>query len=128
MRIGELAKACECPVETIRYYEKVGLLAKPSRTANGYRSYDEQHRKWLLFILNSRGLGFTQDEVRQLADIAHMETPACADVHALFTEHVAQVRRKLRELRLLEKALNRLRAKCENGTLNECPIIDEMMR
>ena len=62
MRIGTLAAACNCPAETIRYYEKIGLLPKPIRTANGYRSYDERHQKWLQFVLRSRALGFTQDE------------------------------------------------------------------
>ncbi len=66
MRIGTLAAACNCPAETIRYYERIGLLPKPVRTANGYRSYDERHQKWLQFVLRSRALGFTQDEVRRL--------------------------------------------------------------
>jgi MerR family mercuric resistance operon transcriptional regulator len=127
MRIGELAADCDCPVETIRYYEKIGLLSKPPRTTSGYRVYDDQHRKWLQFILHSRGLGFTQDEVRQLVNIAHMDAPACEDVHLLLSDHVRQVRHKLRELKQLEKALVRLKAKCENGTLNECPVIDELM-
>ena len=127
MRIGELATACDCPVETIRYYEKIGLLPKPSRTANGYRYYEDQHHKWLQFILHSRCLGFTQDEVRRLADIAHTNAPACANVHVLFMDHVAGVRSKLRELKQMEKALVRLKAKCENGTFSECPIIDELM-
>jgi len=128
MRIGELAKACKCPVETIRYYEKIGLLPKPLRAANGYRSYDDQHRKWLQFILSSRGLGFTQDEVRRLTEIAHMPEPVCADVHAILLYHASQIRGKIRDLRNMEKALTRLSAKCKNGTLNECPVIDELMR
>ena len=128
MRIGELAEACECPAETIRYYEKIGLLPKPLRTENGYRSYDDQHRKWLQFILRSRGLGFTQDEVRRLTEIAHMPEPACADVHTILSDHASQIRGKIRDLQNMEKALIRLSAKCEKGTLNECPVIDELMR
>lgn len=127
MRIGELAAVCDCPIETIRYYEKIDLLPKPSRTANGYRSYEDHHRKWLQFILHSRGLGFTQDEVRRLVDIAHKKVPACAEVHMLLSDHVSQVDRKLRALKQLKKALVRLEAKCEDGTLNECPVIDELM-
>jgi len=127
MRIGELAASCDYPVETIRYYEKIGLLPKPLRTANGYRSYEAQHRKWLQFILHSRGLGFTQDEVRRLVEIAHKKATACGDVHLLLSGHLSEVHRKLRNLKQLEKALVRLKAKCENGTLNECPVIDELM-
>lgn len=128
MRIGELATSCDCPVETIRYYEKIGLLSKPLRSANGYRCYDDQHRKWLQFILRSRALGFTQKEVRRLARIAHQKRPACADVHDLLAEHVSDVRNKLRDLERMERALLRLKAKCQDGTLNDCPVIDEMMR
>jgi MerR family mercuric resistance operon transcriptional regulator len=127
MRIGELATLCKCPVETIRYYEKIGLLPKPLRTANGYRSYDQQHRKWLQFILHSKNLGFTQDEVRRLTEIAHLPEPPCLDVHSLFSDHVLQVRKKIRDLKQMEKALIRLTMKCENGSLNECPVIDELM-
>ncbi len=127
MRIGKLAKICVCPVETIRYYEKIGLLPAPKRSANGYRYYDDQHRKWLQFILRSRALGFTQHEVRRLSDIAQQVQPVCADVHGLLAEHVEGVRDKLQDLRRLERALLRLKEKCQDGTLNDCPVIDELM-
>ena len=91
MRIGELARACNCPVETVRYYEKIGLLPQANRLANGYRSYEERHEKWLHFILRSRQLGFSQDEVRRLTDLAHQKRPACANVHELLEEHVNDV-------------------------------------
>ena len=127
MRIGTLAAACNCPAETIRYYEKIGLLPKPVRTANGYRSYDERHQKWLQFVLRSRALGFTQDEVRRLSNIADQSQPVCADVHQLLVEHIADVRKKLLDLKRMEKALARLKSKCQDGTLNDCPVIDELM-
>lgn len=127
MLIGELSKSCECSIETIRYYEKIGLLPKPLRAANGYRSYDDQHRKWLQFILRSRGLGFTQDEVRHLTEIAHMPEPACGDVHLILSEQISQIQNKIRDLKRMEKSLVRLNAKCKKGTLNECPVIDELM-
>ena len=127
MRIGTLAAACNCPAETIRYYEKIGLLPKPVRTANGYRSYDERHQKWLQFVLRSRALGFTQDEVRRLSNIADQSQPVCADVHDLLVEHIVDVRKKLLDLERMEKALARLKSKCQDGTLNDCPVIDELM-
>ncbi len=127
MRIGELAADCDCPVETIRYYEKVGLLPEPVRRANGYRSYDELHRKWLQFILRSRELGFSQNEVRRLTDLAHQRRPACAEVHQLLEEHVSDVQRRVRKLERMEQALVRLKAQCHDGTLHECPVIDELM-
>ena len=127
MRIGTLAASCNCPAETIRYYEKIGLLPQPVRMANGYRSYDDYHRKWLQFILHSRALGFTQDQVRRLSNIAHQPQPVCADVHELLVEHIIDVREKLRDLRRIEKALLRLKSKCQDDTLNDCPVIDELM-
>ncbi len=127
MRIGTLAASCNCPAETIRYYEKIGLLPNPVRTANGYRSYDERHQKWLQFVLRSRALGFTQDEVRRLSNIADQSQPVCADVHQLLVEHIVDVRKKLLDLKRMEKALARLKSKCQDGTLNDCPVIDELM-
>jgi DNA-binding transcriptional MerR regulator len=127
MRIGELANACDCPAETIRYYEKIGLLPAAVRLANGYRSYDDEHRKWLQFIIRSRELGFSQDEVRRLTDLAHQKQPACADVHQLLEDHVHDVRNRVRELERMERALVRLKMQCRDGTLHDCPVIDELM-
>ena len=128
MRIGELARSCDCPVETIRYYEKIGLLPRAARRANGYRSYEDMHQKWLQFILRSKELGFSQNEVRRLTDLAHQKQPACADVHDLLEEHVKDVRMRVRELERLERALVRLKTQCHDGTLHDCPVIDELMR
>lgn len=127
MRIGQLSASCKCPVETIRYFEKIGLLPRPLRSENGYRSYDDSHRKWLQFILRSRNLGFSQKEVRRLSDIAHEAQPACAEVHELLTDHIVDVRKKLNDLKKMQKALERLKSKCRDGTLNDCPVIDELM-
>lgn len=127
MRIGQLARASECPAETIRYYEKIGLLPPPLRGANGYRSYDDQHRKWLQFILRSRALGFTQKEVRRLSNLAHQLAPACVEVHKLMEEHIIDVQGKIKELKQMERALTRLKTKCLDGRLNDCPVIDELM-
>jgi MerR family mercuric resistance operon transcriptional regulator len=127
MHIGELANACDCPIETIRYYEKIGLMPRAVRATNGYRVYDDRSTKWLKFILRSRSLGFTQDEVRRLANIAHQTQPACAEVHELLADHVIDVRAKLKELKQMEQALLRLKSKCQQGTLHDCPVIDELM-
>ena len=127
MRIGKLARACDCPVETIRYYEKIGLLPQPARRTNGYRSYEDMHQKWLQFILRSRELGFSQNEVRRLTDLAHQNQSACADVHELLEEHVNDVRKRVRELKRMERALMRLKKQCKDGTLHDCPVIDELM-
>lgn len=127
MRIGELAAICNCPTETVRYYEKIGLLPPATRLANGYRSYQGSHLQWLQFILRSKNLGFSQNEVRRLTEFAQKGQSACGDVHALLTERVADVRDKLRELKRLERSLLRLKSQCQDGTLHACPVIDELM-
>lgn len=128
MRIGELARACDCSVETIRYYESVGLLSAPRRAANGYRIYSDEHRKWLQFVRRSRDLGLPQDEVRLLIEIACDESAACEDVYALLSSHVQQISTRIRELKQLEKSLTRLRARCADGKSKKCPAIDELMK
>jgi len=127
MQIGKLATSCDCPVETIRYYEKIGLLPQPVRLANGYRSYDDVHQKWLQFILRSRALGFSQDQVRRLTDVAHQQRPACVEIHDLLQQHVEDVQERVRDLQRMEQALIRLKDKCQAGTLHDCPVIDELM-
>ncbi len=127
MQIGKLARACDCPQETIRYYEKIGLLPPAARRPNGYRSYDGTHLKWLQFILRSKELGFSQDEVRRLTDFAHQKRPACSEVHNLLEEHVTGVRTRISELKRMEKALVELKRQCHDGTLHDCPVIDELM-
>ncbi len=127
VRIGKLASNCGCPVETIRYYEKIGLLPQAARQANGYRRYEGMHQKWLQFILRSRELGFSQKEVRRLTDLAHQKRPACSDVYDLLDEHVVDVRKRVAELKRMERALVRLKKQCHEGTLHDCPVIDELM-
>ncbi len=127
MRIGELAQICNCPVETIRYYEKIGLLPPPDRQANAYRNYKVLHQKWLQFILRNKELGFSQSEIRRLTDLAHQLQPACAEVHELLEEHVSDVRKRIHDLKRMERALVRLKTQCRDGTLHDCPVIDELM-
>ena len=128
MRIGQLADTCDCSSETIRYYEKIGLLPPAVRRDNGYRDYETSHQKWLGFILRSKALGFSQNEVRRLTDLANAPLSTCQDVHELILDHIRDVRSRLLELKKMEKSLLRLEAKCIDETLHECPVIDELMR
>jgi MerR family mercuric resistance operon transcriptional regulator len=128
MRISELARACGCSVETIRYYESVGLLSAPRRAANGYRVYSDEHRKWLQLVRRSRDLGLPQDEVRLLIKIARDESAACEDVYRLLSSHVQRVSTRIRELKQLEKSLIRLQSRCADGRSKKCPAIDELMK
>lgn len=128
MRIGQLADSCDCSAETIRYYEKIGLLPSAIRQDNGYRYYESSHQKWLSFILRSKALGFSQKEVRRLTDLANAPTSTCQDVHELILEHIHDVRARVKELKKMEQSLRRLESKCINETLHDCPVIDELMR
>lgn len=127
MKIGELSKICGCPPETIRYFEKIDLLPPSERADNGYRIYERVHLQILRFILRSRNLGFRQQDVKRLVDLAARKEPPCSAVHDMLDERVAEVRDRIREMRRMERALLRLRAQCRDGTLQECPVIDELL-
>src|SRR5579875_2237715 len=98
MRIGELAKKTGCHLETIRYYERIGLMPSPPRSLSGYRQYTVADMERLNFIVGSRALGFHLDEVRSLLRLASESALSCADVDVMAREHLAQVKEKQREL------------------------------
>jgi len=127
MRIGQLASQTGSSVETIRYYEKAGLLPSPARLPNGYRSYGEQHLKWLKFVQRSRSLGFSQKQSRQLLELAEQPPEACADVHGLLLRQLEDIDKKIKDLDNMHQALKRLEEKCLDNKLHACPVIDELM-
>ncbi len=115
MKIGELATTTGTPVETIRYYEREGLLPAPVRTDANYRVYEASHAQRLQFVRHCRSLDMTLQEIRAL--LAFQDAPAdnCADVNALLDEHIGHVAQRIRELRQLEKQLKNLRAQCHGA-------------
>ncbi|KAA1175939.1 Cd(II)/Pb(II)-responsive transcriptional regulator [Marinobacter salinexigens] len=124
MRIGAISKAAGIPVETIRYYEKIGLLPDPDREHSGYRSYRQAHLDRLLFIKRCRNLDMAQDEIRELIRLADQPEADCSDVDALLARHLDHVRERLRELKSLEQTLVRLQSACTKGrTVSECGIL-----
>ncbi|RBP21945.1 Cd(II)/Pb(II)-responsive transcriptional regulator [Marinobacter pelagius] len=124
MRIGAIAKQAGIPVETIRYYEKIGLLPEPVRDASGYRSYRQAHLERLLFIKRCRNLDMAQDEIRELIRLAENPDADCSGVDALLARHLDHVRERLRELASLEQTLEKLQAACsDGGTVSECGIL-----
>ena len=125
MKIGALAEATGTPVETIRFYEREGLLPPPARADNNYRVYLPAHAERLAFIRQCRNLDMTLDEIRAL--IALRESPAqdCGEVNALLDEHIGHVAHRIRELRALEKDLKSLRARCAAPhALADCGILN----
>lgn len=125
--IGGLARRTGTNVETIRYYERVGLLPAPARTAAGYRLYRLPHLKRLTFIRRARGLGFSIQEVRTLLRLADERRRPCAEVRVVAQAHLADVRARIADLRAMERVLKDTVAGCARGRSN-CPVIEALYR
>jgi Cd(II)/Pb(II)-responsive transcriptional regulator len=128
MRISELAKTTGVDIETIRYYEKQGLLAEPGRMDNGYRSYTTAHLERLSFIRHCRALDMPLAEVRRLLDFMLHPTRDCAEINHLLDAQIARVRARLKSMKALEKQLAKLRAQCTTGhTGQACGILQDLV-
>ena len=112
LKIGELARRTHCPADSIRFYEREGLLPQPARTSANYRVYGPAHVERLSFIRNCRLLDMTLDEIRQLLQIRDNPQGDCTAAHALLDEHIAHVAARINELQRLEKELRTLRRAC----------------
>ena len=126
--IGVLSTETGGNIETIRYYEKIGLVPPPPRTQGRQRVYDSAHLKRLTFIRRSRELGFSLEEIRDLLGLERGHALTCAEVKLLTQQHVADIRTKVRDLRRLERVLNDLAARCHGRSVPDCPIIDALGR
>ncbi|BDC43090.1 MerR family transcriptional regulator [Paraburkholderia terrae] len=126
LTIGQLAKATGTKVETIRFYEKTGLLPAPARTEGNYRAYATDHLNRLSFIRRARDLGFPLEQVRELLALADDRTRSCSAIDAIASEHRREVERKIRDLRKLKAELDNLIDQCSCGTVDECRIIEAL--
>lgn len=126
MLIGELARRTNTKVETIRFYEREGLLPTPERTAGNYRSYGQSHLKRLSFVRRARDLGFTLDDVRELVGLAEDTNHSCSAVDQIAVAHVRQVDQKIADLRALRDELVHLIEQCARGTVAGCRILDSL--
>lgn len=126
MKIGEIATATGMSVETIRYYEREGLVSAPGRTAANYRSYGSEHLRRLTFIRRARNLGFSLNQVRALLDLSDDRDRPCDAVDQLAREHRVQVSRKISELKALGRELDNLIGQCRHGRIADCRIIDAL--
>jgi MerR family mercuric resistance operon transcriptional regulator len=124
--IGELSRQSGVNIETIRYYEKIGIMPAPARSPGGYRLYAPDHLKRLSFVRRGRQLGFSLDELRSLLRLVDGHTYTCAQVRALTLEHVAEVRRKISDLRRLERVMADMAAQCTGQRIPKCPVIDAL--
>ena len=125
MKIGDLAKAAGTQAETIRYYEREGLLPAPLRTESNYRDYSEEHLQRLAFIRHCRSLDMTLEEIRALLRFKDDPAGGCAAVDELLDEHIGHVAQRIRELRKLQTELKALRAQCE-ASGGSCGILDAL--
>ena len=126
MRIGQSAARSGVPAKTIRYYESVGLLPQPDRTASGYRDYDEPALQRLRFVQRARSLGFSVRECANLLALYEDKQRASAEVKGLAREHVAQIDAKIAELRAMRRTLGKLIDKCHGDERPDCPILDDL--
>jgi Cd(II)/Pb(II)-responsive transcriptional regulator len=127
MKIGELAKRAHCQVETVRYYEREGLLAAPARSEGNYRLYQAQHLERLLFIRNCRTLDMTLDEVRSLLTLMDDPQQSCEQVNQLIDAHIGHVQTRVSNLQQLQQQLIALRQSCssEQG-IQQCGILQQL--
>jgi Cd(II)/Pb(II)-responsive transcriptional regulator len=124
MKIGELAQVAQCTVETVRYYEKEGLLAAPTRTAANYRSYNGSHVDRLRFIRNCRALDMTHQEIHALLGLMDQPAGDCSGINQLLEEHIAHVDVRIAELSQLKQQLSELRDRCQSEqAVDACGIL-----
>ena len=121
---GELARLTGVNAETIRYFERIGILAAPDRTEGGHRIYDQRHVRALGFIRRARGLGFTPDEVRAIVELGGPGKANCAEVRDIATHHLEQVRAKIADLVEIERLLADTIEHCSGRTEPQCAVME----
>lgn len=124
LTVGKLAAAAGIHLETVRYYERIGLMPLPARTESGYRSYDLHHVRRLSFIRRARELGFGIEEIRALLALAEPGHASCAEVRTLTLAHLDEVRAKIADLHRLEDILSRTVERCSGDMTPACPVLD----
>ena len=126
LRIGDLAGATGTKVVTIRYYEKIGLLPEPDRSAGNYRIYTKGHRERLHFIRRCRHLGFTLEQIRSLLDLSQKEDRDCEAVDRIAVDHLAEIEAKIADLQKLAQELKRVSDCCQGGRIGDCQVIEAL--
>ncbi len=126
LTIGALSRETGCKIETIRYYERIGLLRAPPRSAGGHRIYDRDDFGRLGFVRRARELGFSLDDIRALLGLVDGADFSCAEVKAVTVEHLASVEAKIKDLRTIAGVLRDMAARCDGGETPDCPIIEAL--
>ena len=128
MRIGELAKATGTKAETIRYYEREGILPVADRTDSNYRDYSQNHLTALTFVRRARGLGFRMAQVRELLALSDHDEKPCEDVDQLVRQQLSDVDSKIADLTTLREELAQLSRSCQSDRIGECRIVESLGR
>ena len=127
LTIGKLAKSVNVNIETIRYYERRGLIPKPRRRESGYREYSDETTKRILFIKRAKDLGFSLKEVDELLSLKIAPGTTCSDVKSKAEEKIADIEDKIKTLQRMKKALFKLSKTCRGaGPASECPILEAL--
>ena len=124
--IGKLSKRTGCNIETIRYYERIGILLKPMRSEGGTRLYSEEQIKRLVFVCRSRELGFSLEEVRTLLRLVDGKKTTCQEIKTVTEGHIHDIEKKITDLKILQKTLKKISSQCSGGFVPDCPIIDTL--
>lgn len=124
--IGKLSKRTGCNIETIRYYERIGVLLKPQRSEGGTRLYSEEQIKRLVFVCRSRELGFSLEEIRTLLKLVDGKKTTCQEIKTVTEQHLQDIERKIADLEKLQKTLENISSQCSGGFVPDCPIIDTL--
>jgi MerR family transcriptional regulator, mercuric resistance operon regulatory protein len=126
LTIGALSERTEVNIETIRYYERIGIVPSPPRSAGGHRLYANEHTQRLVFIRRSRQLGFSLDQVRELLGLSSGRRMTCARVKDITEQHIADIRQRVEDLKRLERVLNAMVSRCRGDETPDCPILDAL--
>jgi Cu(I)-responsive transcriptional regulator len=124
--IGQLASQTGAKAETIRYYERIGVMPEPARSSGNYRAYSEEHVRRLAFIRRCRDLGFTLEQVRELLRLSDQRDRPCDEVDAIARQHLAAVEGKIADLSRLADELRHLSNQCGGGSISECRVIEAL--
>ncbi|MDE2449122.1 MAG: helix-turn-helix domain-containing protein [Gammaproteobacteria bacterium] len=124
--IGTLAALSGIKIETIRYYERIGVMPRPPRSAAGYRRYTEEHLKRLIFIRRGRELAFSLEALRDLLRLVDGHAYTCAEGRALALEHIDEIRSKIADLTRLEHAMSEIAARCSGEPVPDCALVDAL--
>lgn len=128
MRIGELSTTTGCNLETIRYYERIGLVPRPKRSGNGYRLYAPSDIERIRFITRGRALGFSLEEISSLLSLAEDKTLSCREVDTLARTHLEDIRARVRELSAMARELGQTIDSCAGGQRGSCAILGVLSR